>query len=750
MRNPLIKRLPRELKSEFGKYLVIFLFLGGVIALVSGFLVASSSMATAYDESFEKYNIEDGNFELTAEADDTLIEALEKEDVTIYQNFYVEGETKEVDSTLRIFKKRTQVDLECLMEGEFPQKEDEIAIDRMYADNNELSVGDTLTIDGNEFQVTGLVALSDYSALFSNTADLMFDAQKFGVAVVTPEGFDTFGDAHLHYSYSWIYANKPADDAKAKEMAEDFMKVISANGILTNYIPQYTNQAIHFTGDDIVSDNAMMTVFLYIVIVIMAFVIAITTNSTIAKEAAVVGTLRASGYSRGELVRHYLILPTVVLAVAAVVGNILGYTTLKDFFAGMYYGSYSLPTYVTLWNTDAFVKTTIIPVLLMVVINFVMLSVQMRLSPLKFIRRDLKRRQKKKAFRLNTKIGIFHRFRLRVIFQNIPNYIMVVIGIFFANFILLFGLMFTPLLDQFSKDIIDNMICENQYVLKMPVETKHSDAEKYCAGTLMTQETKFNSEEVMIYGIEKDSRYIDAAMQKGKVSISNAYAEKYGLGEGDTITLKEEYSDKTYDFTIGGVYHYPSSIAVFLDIDEFRDVFDKDEGYFNGYFSNEKLDDIDEHYVATVITEDDLTKTSRQLKLSMGEVMNLFLVFGVIMSVLLIYLLSKIIIEKNTVSISMTKILGYTEREVVGLYVTPTTIVVILSILLTIPVCNGIMKSLCSIVFSSYPGYFPYFVTPDTYVKMIALAVTSYAVVLVLQMRGVKRIPKSEALKNVE
>ena len=69
----------------------------------------------------------------------------------------------------------------------------------------------------------------------------------------------------------------------------------------------------------------------------------------------------------------------------------------------------------------------------------------------------------------------------------------------------------------------------------------------------------------------------------------------------------------------------------------------------------------DEHYVATVITEDDLTKTSRQLKLSMGEVMNLFLVFGVIMSVLLIYLLSKIIIEKNTVSISMTKILGYTE-----------------------------------------------------------------------------------------
>ena len=750
MRNPLIKRLPRELKSEFGKYLVIFLFLGGMIALVSGFLVASGSMAAAYDESFEKYNIEDGNFELAVEADDAVLETLEKEDVSIYQNYYVEEEPKEVDSTLRIFKKRTQVDLECLMEGEFPQKEDEIAIDRMYADNNKLTVGDTLTIGGKKFLVTGLVALSDYGALFSSTADLMFDAQKFGVAVVTPEAFDSFGDAHLHYSYSWIYNHKPADDAEAKEMADDFMKVISENAILTNYIPQYLNQAIHFTGDDIVGDNAMFTVFLYIVIVIMAFVIAITTNSTIAKEAAVIGTLRASGYSRGELVRHYLILPTVVLAVAAVVGNILGYTTLKEFFVDMYYNSYSLPTYVTLWNADAFVKTTVVPVLIMVGINFVMLTVQMQISPLKFIRRDLKRRQKKKAFRLNTRIGIFHRFRLRVIFQNIPNYLMIFIGIFFANFILLFGLMFTPLLDQFSKDIIDNMICEKQYVLKKPVETTHSDAEKYCAATLMTLEGKVKSEEVTIYGIKEDSSYMDAPIKKGEAVISNAYAEKYGIHEGDEITLKEEYSDKTYDFTVGGVCHYPSSIAVFLDIDEFREIFDKDETYFNGYFSNETLDDIDEHFVATVITEDDLTKTSRQLKLSMGEAMNLFLAFGVIMSILLIYLLSKIIIEKNTVSISMTKILGYTDREVVSLYVTPTTIVVIAAIILTIPVCNVIMKNLCSIVFSSYSGYFPYFVTPVTYLKMIALGVLSYVVVLLLQMRGVKRIPKSESLKNVE
>lgn len=43
MRNPLIKRLPRELKGDVGKYLVIFLFMTMLISLVSGFLVADNT-----------------------------------------------------------------------------------------------------------------------------------------------------------------------------------------------------------------------------------------------------------------------------------------------------------------------------------------------------------------------------------------------------------------------------------------------------------------------------------------------------------------------------------------------------------------------------------------------------------------------------------------------------------------------------------------------------------------------------------
>ena len=40
MKSPLRKRLPRELKSEFGKYLVVFIMMAITIGFVSGFLVA--------------------------------------------------------------------------------------------------------------------------------------------------------------------------------------------------------------------------------------------------------------------------------------------------------------------------------------------------------------------------------------------------------------------------------------------------------------------------------------------------------------------------------------------------------------------------------------------------------------------------------------------------------------------------------------------------------------------------------------
>ncbi len=74
----------------------------------------------------------------------------------------------------------------------------------------------------------------------------------------------------------------------------------------------------------------------------------------------------------------------LVTLIGALIGNILGYTVFKGVCAGMYYGSYSLPTYVTIWNAEAFLLTTVVPVIIMILINYAVLRYRLQLSPLKF------------------------------------------------------------------------------------------------------------------------------------------------------------------------------------------------------------------------------------------------------------------------------------------------------------------------------------------------------------------------------
>lgn len=102
------------------------------------------------------------------------------------------------------------------------------------------------------------------------------------------------------------------------------------------------------------------------------------------------------------------------------------------------------------------------------------------------------------------------------------------------------------------------------------VETDNEDAEKFSAYSLNTYDTGYKEEEILLYGLTDDSRYIsidfaDAAdsddLYNG-VYISSAYADKYNLKKGDTIKLKEIYEDDTYQFTVDGIYNYEGGLTI--------------------------------------------------------------------------------------------------------------------------------------------------------------------------------------------
>lgn len=776
VKNPLLKRIPRELSGDWKKYLVVSLFLVLTIGYVSGMYVANGSMIKAAEEGVTKYELESGHFELKNRADAELLSAIrsgEKADVQavpvkIYENFYRNEQEDHdsdgtVDATIRVYAKTEDVNLACLLEGSFPESEDEIAVDRMHADNAGIEVGDTIQVSGQPFRVVGRIAYVNYSTLHEKSTDLMFDALKFDVAMVTEGGFERLKQP-VHYAYAWKYEQEPSDEKEEKRLSDDFMKALLTQTVvfeneIEDFMPRYANPAINFATEDMGSDEAMGGVLLDILIVIIAFIFAVTISNTITKEASTIGTLRALGYTKGELVLHYLSMPVIVTVLSAVIGNILGYTVFKKVVVSMYYNSYSLPTYETVWNADAFFKTTLIPVILMLAVNLCVMIKLIQHTPLQFLRHDLKKTKRKKAVRL-PRWKFLNRFRLRIIFQNISNYVILFAGIFVIMVLLAMAVGLPSTLKYYQDHAADLMFARYQYVLKdfkdeegNLLTTANKAAEKFGMYSLQKKSDQIN-EEVSVYGIIGGSEYVNIPdlenLKENAVYISQSFSDKYGLAIGDCVTLDEKYENKKYQLEIAGIYDSCQSIAVFMPLKNYCRMFDLPEEEFSGFLSDSEITDMDESYIATVITEQDMIKMCDQLDHSMGAYMEYFQVLCILLSAVLIYLLTKIIIEKNENAISMTKILGYENGEIASLYLLSTTFVLIISDLISVVLGTLVMAQVWSVMLLGYSGWFAFVMEPSGYLKMFLFVLIGYFFVMFLDFARIKKIPMDEALKNIE
>ena len=812
MKNPINKRLKRELAKEWKKYLVLFLLMTFMIGAASGIFVANGSMLKAIDDSYEKYNIEDGHFELKDKATDKLLAAM-PDNIRIYELFnkdVTEGE----DATVRLYKPRTDINRVCINEGHLPENNGEIAIDRMHANNRSIVIGDSIKVADKDFTVVGLIAMSDYSTLFKKNSDVMFNAVDFDVAIVTESDWDSI-NANTIYTYAFEYVTSPADTKQQKEWSDDLIEKIavtaatggyasdkdeaeqmsdrideiasyleSADALtapepviktmldelegykkyeddmneLKDFVPEYANQAIHFASDDFGHDKVMMAVLVYIFIAVLAFVFAITTSNTITTEAAVIGTLRATGYTRWELTRYYMLLPLFVTLLSSAIGNVLGYTIFKDAIVSMYYNSYSLVSYETIWNAEAFINTTVIPCVLVFIINLIVIVRMMRLSPLRFLRKDLSLSRRKKAMKLPS-FKFMNRFRLRIFLQNIGGYFVLLFGIGFVMLLLAFAVGLPETLDHYKSTMTDNIISDYQYILKdckdadgNIITTSEETAEPFSVTELVTVDGVRVDENVSIYGYSDNSRYIKISdgLTGHEVMISSIYAKKFGIGAGDNIALKEKYSNDRYEFTVKGIYDYPGTVAVFLPNDNFNKIFGNDQGTFTGYLSNNTIDDIDPQKIYSIVTIEDIMALATQLDHSMGDYMDYVSFACLIIGILVIYLLTKMIIEKNAVSISMVKVLGYENSEINSLYILLTTVVTMIFAVITAFLSIYGLMAIFRLFMYSMNGWFDVYISWFGIAKMILILMASYLIVSFFDMKRIKKIPLTDALKNVE
>lgn len=491
MASPLRKRFPREMRNNLGKYLGIFLLMSVTIALTSGFLTAAHSISVIIDDIPTTYHVEDGRFTTAFEATDAQLDAARgaAEDaggIDMFANWSIDADCAAEsndgrDCTLRTYVHRTDVDLAAYAEGRVPEAADEVAVDRVFAQNNDVRVGDAITLNGRSFTVCGIMTTPDNQALFQNNSDFTVNTLTFGVAEASDAGFAALraDGQQPAFTYSFTFRSPDLTLAERTDAEKDMVRALAdADATVNDLTDAASNQGIGYAADDVSGDSTMWSVLLYIIIAIMAFVFVVLTSGTIEEESAIIGTLLASGYRRRELVAHYLALPCAVGVAAAVVGNVAGFTLMSEPMRNLYYGSYSLPPYYATWSWGVFAKTTVVPVAVLVFITLAGLVRKMRHTPLEFLRHETSKGGVKRGLALPERLGFTARFRLRVFLRNLGNFATLFIGIGFASMLLLFSLAILPTMTHYAENLRSNVVAEHEYTLKAPLELEGTDDER--------------------------------------------------------------------------------------------------------------------------------------------------------------------------------------------------------------------------------------------------------------------------------
>lgn len=785
---PLTRRLPRELRHNLGKYVGIFLLMCASIALTSGFLLAAHSISVIIDGMRDEYAIEDGRFTTSFEATEAQLDAARDAadgvgGVDVYENFSVDARFRKAEGddgtsrTLRTYAHRTEVDLAAYCEGRVPEADDEVAVDRVFATNNGLSVGDEVSLTGRTYTVVGIMTQPDSQALFADNSDFTVNTITYGVAEVSQAGLRALEDAGgaAAYTYSFSFRDRSLSVAERTDAEKDMVSALTdADARVDDLVDADSNQGIGYAADDVTGDSAMWTVLLDIIIVIMAFVFVVLTNATIEDESAIIGTLLASGYRRREIVLHYLTLPAVVGVLASALGCVLGVTFFTTPMKDLYYGSYSLPPFQVSWDWSIFLKCAVAPAALLVLITLLGLLRKMGKTPLQFLRHEASGKSgTKRGFRLPERLGFAARFRIRVFLRNLGNFATLFVGIGFASLLLLFALAILPTMNHYADNLVNSLVAEHQYTLKAPVELEGTDdervhpvnttdngaekiaqAEKYAVYTLQYDRGEGNGEEtVTVYGISPDSAYWkDVNVGGGRIVFGGGLIDKFGLSEGDTVSMYDKYEDETRKMEFAGdscTWGSRSDMNLYMSLDDFNEFFGNDADYFNAYASDEELE-LDPLYFASETTPDDMRAIGDQFTGMMDKMIGMLLSLSVFIFLLFIYLLTKAVIDRSARSISYMKVFGYRDREISKLYIRSITICVVASLVLCLPLIIGSLTAIFKAMLISYSGNIEIYVPWTAMVQTVAAGLATYLAVAALHTRSIKRVSLSEALKIQE
>ena len=224
MQRILSKRVLRDIRENLLRYLALFFLVALVMYMVVAIVGAAETIMQGTKESGRLHHREDGQFGVFVPLTDGEIAQITEKGVTLQRDFSMDFHLGQ--STLRVYQARENVDLFVSSQGSEVPAQGEILLEQHYAEKHELGLGDTLTVGGRDFTVTGIGSTPDYDAAYEKTSDTTVDSNLFGVGFVTAQDYEALkagGENFRTEDYTYTYLlNDAMTDQELKDMLQSF------------------------------------------------------------------------------------------------------------------------------------------------------------------------------------------------------------------------------------------------------------------------------------------------------------------------------------------------------------------------------------------------------------------------------------------------------------------------------------------------------------------------------------------------
>ncbi|MDO5558084.1 MAG: ABC transporter permease [Oscillospiraceae bacterium] len=732
------RRYRRNLRQNLSFYLVVSVLTALVGMLLISGVSTGLKMKDIFGSAIRRGNSEDAQLiTMLPITDDEADMISERFDLDFERLNYYEQDISQ-DCTLRLLGATQKVDLHELEKGEDITRDDQILMSELFARNHDYSIGDKVKIGGREFTVTGFMVRSDYISMFKEVSDSFANYKAFGIAVAGKDAVDEISGSKSYYAVKYSSDN-----------SVEFRRYINDKYRILSYTPSASNGRINASLSEsklILTVAAVAAPVVYIIVVLL---IMLMLSRKLKAEQRQIGTLTALGYRSGEISRHYLLYSLIPGCIGGVLSLIAGYAMTFP-FCDFYFGYYEQLGYsVSIDPVIAAAAVLLPPVLYSLIAH---LSVKKMTSKntidlLKGIQKETK--HKKKSF-ASKKLAFRTKYKLRSVTEHKARSFVVVAGIVVSTICVLLGWSIKDSVDTLVQKSIDQTPFEYSYLMNT-TDFKVPDSAE-CI--LINQyETKSSTLVFSMWGYEKDTEHItmktleDDPMEYGKYYMTNAAAKAYSINSGDSFRFRDPITTDEYEIVISGLINDNTSAAVYTSAENVAGFMDYEPDMRNTVISNEKLS-LEADSIIKTISKTDLKKSIEAVVNMYYAVCYIITVIGFLIGVLSMYLISGMIIEENTVNISLLKILGYRKKEITGLVLSSNTIMVIVGIIIGVPVTIAVSAAVFASSVADIGVYFPMTIKPLSFMITFAVIILSYIVSTALAGKKVGRIEMTESLKN--